>query len=1262
MRYLNTLVNFRTDATILTANEKKDKITASFVTRPVNVAALCVLVVILFFFSLAGPSQAAPSPAPGWTMDSVTAPTNFVASAAATAECVNTIREAHFPVFYRYEASAIDAGATATSGPVTLTDTLPAGVTVRRVQFLLVQNGQNTQSALHLGGITKEEPASEDCTGAGYPAPSETVVQCTYPDVFPEILRSGNWLKIVVYVTVDEGASSPLPDNRAEVSGGGAASVSTEQSAQIGSAPAPFGVSNFSFYKDALNGSEERQAGGHPYELTTTIDLNTALRNEPGTSVQKGDGTVRSPEDVKDVVVDLPLGFAGSTLAAPQCTEAQLDSEAHCPPETVVGHLTTEPLTDQTSVNGPIWNIAPEHGHPAEFGYIDALKSAHTAGYVSVVPTPAGYVLQFVAQDIPEVSLSRLVVTFYGDPAEEQAATRQEAIEEEREELVKREVPGVQVPFFTNPTACSNGPQVAKLWVDSWQHPASFDPGTLIPANLHEEAWKEATSESPPVAGCNALQFTPELGAQPTTHEADTPSGLEFETKLAQSETFGTDATPALKDLTVDFPEGMTVDPSSANGLGVCSEAQIGYEGDLPHPTLFDFTQAPPACPESSKIGSLELETPLLPGILHGEVFLAAQNENPFGSTFAIYVVVNDPVTGVVLKIAGELKSDPRTGRMTAVFDENPQLPFSVLKVHFFGGPRAELATPPSCGLYTTDSVMEPWSTPPGGAQSSAVGSDSGPSATPFDDYLIDENCATGFAPNFAALTSNIQAGQYTPFEGSFSREDNDQELSGLTMNLPQGLLARIPSVTECGAAEIAAEAADAPSGGCPASSQVGTVTAEAGPGPNPLAVPGKIFWTGPYNGGPFGLAVVVSANPGPFHFGNVVVRQSLRINPLTAAATDVSDPFPTFLDPVGANGQTSGIPIKLRRVDFDIDGVGGDPNHPFTFNPASCNKFTVGGTITSTQGQSKALEAPFQVTNCATLKFQPKLTVTTSAKTSKADGASLAFKIAYPKSAGIGSTAWFKAMKFTIPKQLPARLTTIQKACLNATFEQNPAACPAASVIGHAVVHTEILPVPLSGPLYFVSHGGAKFPEAVLVLQGDGVKLVVHGETFISHSGVTSATFKTVPEAPFETVEVSVPTGPYSEFAANGNLCTSKLKMPIEFTSSNGALIKEEAPIGVSGCKPAITVVSHKVKGKTATIQVSVPGAGRLVATGKGLSKASKTAKGATTLTVKLTLTNAEVATLKKHHAKRLKAKINLTFSPRKGDNLKTTTTVNIA
>ncbi len=404
-------------------------------------------------------------------------------------------------------------------------------------------------------------------------------------------------------------------------------------------AGSPFGFSGFDFYKAGLDGGPETQAGAHPYELQTTILLNSQF--ELNTPI--GLPSVTGVAQPKDIVVNLPLGFAGSTLSAPECPLSQISTEQGCPPETIVGHLLTEPV-QYASVNSPIYNLVPERGYPAEFGFKDAAGGAHVF-YVHVVPSPEGYVLQVENTDIPSIILRRIVATFYGDPA------------------VRDETARPQVPFFTNPTACSDGEQEASIYMDSWEHPGMWrtpghDPeittGEVSPSSLPvtsgpgSEGWVSKESVSPPVAGCNALSFTPAVGSQPTTHQADSPSGLEFEQRLPQTENAGVPATPALKDTTIVFPPGMTVDPSSADGLGTCSNAQIGWEGPAgAGAPLFDFTDAKPECPESSKIGILELETPLIPGKLYGEVFLAAQDQNPFGSVFATYIVVNDPTTGV---------------------------------------------------------------------------------------------------------------------------------------------------------------------------------------------------------------------------------------------------------------------------------------------------------------------------------------------------------------------------------------------------------------------------------------------------------------------------------------------------------------------------------------------------------------------------------------------------------------------------------------
>jgi hypothetical protein len=1090
------------------------------------ISALVVAAVLLVCCAVPRPVDAA-APAAGLTVDSLSLPTNF--SAAQNANCVAQAPGTTEPPAYcdEYEFTVRNAGSIATDGSeMTLTGTIEAGLNIQKVYFHWSKTGNVN-------------------LGEGLCDVASSTVECH----FPEHLAPDDTLTVYVLVTVEPGAPEHLHSSW-KVSGGDVAAQSSEVDNIVSSSPASFGPARFAVRDNGLNGMPDTQAGDHPYELQTTIGLNSDFRL--GGPVELKERGATSVEDPRDFVVDLPLGLVGSTLAAPECAETQAASGS-CPEETIVGHIKTHPEGIDT-IDSPIWNLVPEQGVPAEFGYRDQVGGSHVF-YVHVVPTPAGYVLQTVNPETPAIPLANVEVTFYGDPA---------AKEEER---TGHPTTRLDVPFFTNPTGCGGEEPTATLYVDSWQHPAKIGPdGT--PANLEEPAWKKAVSKLPPMIGCDALSFTPELAAQPTTHEADKPSGLNFELRQPQTEKAGVPATATLKRAVVSFPEGFTVDPAAGDGLEVCSEAQIGWIG----PSHMNFNAAAPACPEASKIGTLELETPLIAHKLEGELYLAAQNQNPFGSTLGLYVVVDDPITGVLVKIAGKAMTDPHTGRLTAGFDENPNLPFSALKLHFFGGPRAEFATPEACGTFATTTELFPYSFPDSGMTP----------ATPFDSYLIDEQCPGGFSPSFAAGSTNLQAGAFTPFVVSFSRSDADQELSGLSVTLPPGLIGKIAGIPLCG--EVEANA-----GSCPESSMVGTVKAGAGPGPDPLFVTGKAYLTGPYDGGPYGLSVVVPAVAGPFDFGTVVVRQSIRINPITAQVTDVSDPFPKIID---------GIPLRLRRIDVELSRPG------FTFNPTSCEHMGFNGTIAgsplgapttlngtvgyaSEAGSTAAVAAPFQVTDCAALKFDPSMSVATAGKASKANGASLSFKIAYPAGA-MGSQSWFREAKFTLPKQLPTRLATIQKACLAATFETDREACPAASKIGTAIVHTPVLPAALEGPVYFVSYGGAAWPDAVLVLKGDGVTVQLKGETFIDNkTGVTSATFRGTPDVPFESIEVSLPTGPFSEFGTNlpakdnYNLCGQKLIVPTFFKAQNGLELHQNTTVTVTGCtKPKTLTRAQRLAG----------------------------------------------------------------------------------
>ncbi len=666
--------------------------------------------------------------------------------------------------------------------------------------------------------------------------------------------------------------------------------------------------------------------------------------------------------------------------------------------------------------------------------------------------------------------------------------------------------------------------------------------------------------------GCHLLEFKPSMSMLPDTLEAGAPAGYTFDLSVPQnSEPYGL-ATPNVKKVVATLPLGTVISPSAADGLGDCTNEQ--FFGSGPREAA---PAKPGACPRDSQVGTVRIKTPALEERLTGDVYLASPLCDPCspsdaqdGHMIRLFVqVVGEGEDGIVVKLEGTGVINQQTGQITTTFDENPQLPFSDFQLTLQGGERATLSNSRTCGPATTTLDLAPWSTP------------FTPDATPTSTFDVDENCfGPQFNPSFTAGTTSNQAGGFSPFTLAFGRSDSDESLNGVQVQIPPGLLGMLSKVSLCGEPQAA-------QGTCGEGSLIGETTVETGPGADPFLVTGgKVYITGPYKGAPYGLSIVVPAKAGPYTLsgttgnGTVVNRSAISVNPETSALTVTSDPLPTELD---------GIPLQLRLVNVTI-------NRPeFTFNPTNCDKLAIGGTLTSTEAASSSVSSSFQVTNCAALKFKPSFTATSNAHTSKADGASLLFKIAYPsdRSSGIGqqgSEAWLKEMKFDIPKQLPARLTTLQKSCLAATFEASPAACPAASVIGKAIVRTPVLAVPLEGPVYFVSHGGAKFPEVVIVLQGAGVTLELHGETFISKAGVTSATFRTVPDAPFESAEVFVPTGPFSEFAANGNLCTQKLTMPIAFTAANGLEIHQNTKIGVTGCPKAKQAAKKKKKAKKAS------------------------------------------------------------------------------
>jgi hypothetical protein len=1158
-------------------------------------------------------SAVATAPAPRLVIGAVALPTHFSEADDAACEAFE-VEEPEPPPCDDYQVRVTNLGSGTATGPIVVSDRLPEGVSVRGVHFYWAVDPLNQKRGEEegLGGAAGRKLRSETYCKTEVAPVRET---CEFPtgEVFgrPAELRADYRLQMDVYVTLAAGAESAA--NEASVSENGTVVASTEGEDDVDSTAAGFGVGAFGFPVVSADGLADTQAGDHPFGLSTTVYPDTAMRLTPASESNGPHGEEPAPTavgELRDVVIDLPPGLIGSAVAAPKCTFAQLQSfSGSCPADTIVGKIVSEPLVTG-AVNSPVYNMVPKRGAVAEFGFQDLLYHTHTI-VASVAPTPSGYVARAVAREIPQIAFTDVVNWFYGVPAERNGGGATPAA------------------MFTMPSDCSGEPLVTRLYMDSWLDPARFT-AEGQPLDLQEGAWATAVSEAPPVTGCDQLRFQPSaftFAPEAAHSQADEPSGYESVLKVPQTEAPSTLATPPLKSTVVTLPAGVAISPSAANGLVGCTEAELGMRDGVPTPGAG-------GCPEASKVGTVEVQTPLLEErVSEGSVYVAqplcggagqpacSEQAAEEGGVFGIYLEVSSRERGIHIKLKGKVEVGGNgsysrehglaAGQIRTSFLETPQFPISELKFNFNGGPRAPLANPQSCGTFTTDASLEPWSAP-----------QSGPAATENPSFDISANCAGGFAPSFESDMLNPQAGAFSAFTTTFGRADGEQDLSGVEVTPPEGLVGRIAGITPCAEAEANA-------GTCPGSSRVGTATAAAGSGPDPFYQSGPVYLTGPYEGAPFGLSVAIPAVAGPYNLGTIVTRARILIDPHTSQVTVVSNPLPQMVD---------GVPLRLQKVNVT---VGEDDD--FTLNPTSCEEKHVAGTVTSTSGTPAAVSTRFQAGNCASLAFSPSVTVTTTGHASKADGVGVAFRIAYPNGS-LGNEANFNYTRFTIPKQLPSRLTTIQQACVAATFEANPAACPEHSVIGTATVHTQVLPVPLSGPVYFVSYGNAKFPDVVMVLQGDNVKIDLTGETFI-HDGVTTATFPNTPDVPFENIEVALPTGPYSEFGSNlphesYDFCGQKLTMPTIFKASNGREINQNSPVTITGCPTTLSIAGHTLKGKTITLTVYAPAAGKLRITAKGLGPVSKNAAGQELLTVTL-------HTKDKHS---FKTRLTITYTPAHG------------
>ena len=925
---------------------------------PKAVAAL--LSTTILATALLVPSAQAAAPKPAWGVHSLATPTVFKPGETSGLD--------------RYEVVLTNIGAEVSDGsPIQIVDTLPAGLGVEKAELLLIKAGVGTpvdfgaeacetQTAGEVSTVSCE--VSEALAGA-------TEAAKVYPSA--EIL-------LAVHVAVPPSATGELV-NAVTAQGGGAQAASAESHNEASAEEAGAG---FQVYESALreaDGSRTAGADSHPYQYTTAFAVNTALTPAGSDFPFRPAGG-----DIKDIEVALPPGFVGNPTATERCTaqqftttssigtEAGVAFQNECPNGSAVGVALVQQLEGEATIApAPIYNLVPPKGMPAQLGFEPALG---LPVYINAkLRSESDFGASVYVKNTTEAKrVTAGAFTIWGTPYEESHDRLRGKCLAFAPGLSSGLCPaegGSARPFLRLPSSCAD-PLVTTMSFDTWA-----DPGAFL---------SESVGEAAPV-DCELPDFSPSIEAKPTTNVADAPSGLHFDLHLPQA----ANEDPAglgeadIREAKVTLPQGLLVNPSSADGLAGCSAQQIGLTSPLGQ-SAAHFSAEPPECPDAAKLGSVAVDTPLIDHPLPGAVYLANPHENPFDSLLAIYVTVADPQTGVVVKLPGHVEPDPLTGQLKTTVQESPQTPFEDFKLDFFEGARAPLRTPAVCGTHTTTTDLKPWTSPA-----------FGPDATPSDSFQITTGAGGGSCPttpsgepnnpNFEAGTAAPIAAAYSPFALHLARQDGSQEIKGLDLNLPPGLTGKLAGLSYCSDGALASAASksgktEQGSPSCPSSSELGTVTVGAGAGPAPFYAQGKAYLAGPYKGAPISMAILTPAVAGPFDLGAVVVRAALYVDPETARIHALSDPIPTILD---------GIPLDVRSIALHVD------RNQFTLNPTSCDPFAFSGQALSALNQSAALTQRFQVGGCSSLGFKPKLSLKLKGGTKRGDHPALTATLTMP-------------------------------------------------------------------------------------------------------------------------------------------------------------------------------------------------------------------------------------------------------------------------
>lgn len=960
-----------------------------------------------------------------------------------------------------------------TSGPVTLEIELPGGEETFAFK-------------------TEQEPATVMWSCEKIPAfgAQHARAVCSREDPLPPQTGYAA-LKVIIALGAD------VPDiatAKATAFGGGAAVASDELSFPI--APAiPFGLSKFTARLVDESGLDYRQAGGHPFKGESEVVFNQKRALVPPDPTKSSFIPVAQ---ARQVIADVPRGIVGNALALPElCAGVEVLREEKCPPGSVIGGILIR-LSDVEVIPEPIIAIKPEFGTPAQFAFKDPLQNTYT--FSPRLRAGDGYAVSLELAPALEADVLESTVTlcdFGGIKSGSQfAGCRKEG-----------EPDANPKPLFTNPTRCGV-PLTTRVRLNSWSDPTFIEGPPFANAEI---------------TGCDKVPFEPQADLQPTNRQADSPTGLDVEVSMPTEglEEPGGISQSNLREAKVTFPEGMAINASAGQGLGACAADQIKLG-----------TNEPIACPESSKVGSVEIETPVLEDTLKGSVYIAKQGDVE-GSLIGFYLVFDSPKNGILVKLPAKVTPDPKTGQLTVTVAESPEQPFSAVRMHFPGGPRATLLTPPKCGTYQITSELTPWS---GGApvtQASSFEVNQGPNGGPCPTGALDVKLSSG--------TENPTAGKTSPFVMRLSREDGSQRFSGLNLNTPPGLTAYLKGIPYCPDSVLAGISAEAGTGqaqidhpSCPAASQVGTVTAGAGAGASPLFVDtGRAYLAGPYKGAPLSLAVVAPAVAGPLDLGTVVVRNALYLDPETAQVTVKSDPIPTILH---------GVLLDIRDIRIAIN------RDHFTLNPTSCEPFSVGAEVTGESGASASLSNRFQVGGCDRLSFKPKLGIRLSGGTRRGSHPKLRGVLeAGPGEANIGRAA------VTIPRSEFLDQGHIRTICTRVQFAAD--ACPEGSVYGHATATTPLLDYPVQGPVYLRS-SSHKLPDLVVDLHGPDwqpIEATVVGR-IDSIKGQIRTTFENAPDVPLTKFVLSMRGGKKGLLVNSRNICATTNRATVSLTGHNGA------------------------------------------------------------------------------------------------------------